>query len=66
MKFQKMFRGEYVFEVDGRTYVAIHNEAGFAHRDWDLWYQDRIVHDQLASRKECVEEAARHARRNAA
>lgn len=57
MKFTKMGRGEYAFEVDGVTYIALRNEAGFAHRDWDLYRDGRVVADQLASRAECVKAA---------
>jgi hypothetical protein len=60
--FKQNASGQYEFNVKGVAYEAIRNEAGFAGRDWDLYtsaaYGDgRIVVDQLASRKECVEAA---------
>lgn len=49
--------GGYRFEVDGRLYLAAKNEAGFAHRNWDLWDIGavRIMADQLPTRQACVE-----------
>jgi hypothetical protein len=56
MKFEKVGRGSYRFVVDGVPYVADKNDAGFAHRNWDLWNgaTGRLVADQLESRAACV------------
>lgn len=59
MKFTKTTRGGWQFTIEGQTCEAIRNEAGFAHRDWEVWsvkdgVLDKCVEDQMASRAECV------------
>ena len=58
VRFQ-MAGGGWVFSIDTVRFVAIRNEAGFAHRNWDLYRltDGRIVADQLGTRRECVEAA---------
>jgi hypothetical protein len=58
-KFEKRVGG-WAFKVGSAEFIAMRNEAGFAHRDWEVWHLDGskvggMVEDQLESRRECVE-----------
>jgi hypothetical protein len=68
MKFTKTMRGGWLFTIEGQSFEAIRNIAGFAHRDWEVWthvggyrlgVQGKCIEDQLASRAECVEVAGK-------
>jgi hypothetical protein len=57
MKFRKMPDSGWAFIVNDAEYFAVRNEAGFAHRNWELYRDGHLVADQLASRAECVDTA---------
>lgn len=64
MKYTKTVRGGWQFTINGVTFEAIRNIAGFAHRDWEVWTvkdgaQAECIADQMASRTECVEVAGK-------
>lgn len=59
MTFEKS-AGGYLFRINGREFLAIRNEAGFAHRQWEVWSvtqggNPKMVEDQLPTRAACVE-----------
>lgn len=68
--YTKLSPGMYVFEmgepgVDRETFLAVRNEAGFAHRDWALWSAgdtSRCLVDDLPTRDACAAEALRRLR----
>ena len=58
-KFEKS-AGGYLFRVNGREFLAYRNEAGFAHRDWEVWSvtqggNPKMIEDMLPTRAACVE-----------
>jgi hypothetical protein len=58
MKFHKGPAGTYRFTVDGETYLAVRNEAGFAVRQWELWKVEAersfMLDDHFATRAAVV------------
>jgi GH24 family phage-related lysozyme (muramidase) len=60
MRFTKA-AGGYRFQIEGQTFFAYRDEAGFSHRDWTLYDGETgdVIEDQFATRAECVERAER-------
>lgn len=58
--FTKTEDGGWRFTWGNHVFKAWRNEAGFAHRDWELHNLDRmiVIEDMLPSRQACVDAAA--------
>jgi hypothetical protein len=59
MKFIKTIRGGWQFTVEGQTFEAIRNIAGFTHRDWEIWTVKGGEQDEFLGDKSAIARAVR-------
>ncbi len=56
-RFRKTIHGGWEFTEGKLTFMAWRDPAGFKDRDWVLYFEDRVIDDNLASRGEAVQSA---------